>query len=398
MALTLATAALASAAVGAAGTAYAASQGNKASQRIVDAQQQATADQLALQKDIYNNTVQANQPFTSAGYAGLDALLQQLGISTVQGAQSGADYAGYVRDNPDVASEYQRLQSTQEGRDYLQSQGVRSEADFGALHYRTNGKDEGRPLAQTQGTTGGPDLSSLGNRQTYTRPDMVGLPSAPDISAEAYRASPGYEWQLKEGNRALNAYSAARGVGQSSAAIKRSLDYSQGLADQDYQQFVGNALNIWQIDLNRSIAQNNLQNQAFESDRTYGTSVYDADRNYLTNRYDTQTNNLLSLTGIGQSAANNNAYAGSNYANNSGNILQTNANVLSGQYNQQAQNNASAWNNVAGIGQNLLMNYAGGSGGYGVSPINTVSANDNVLQRQQPFTTGNLLRAPQVSF
>jgi len=222
------------------------------------------------------------------------------------------------------------------------------------------------------------------------------LPGAPNLSASLYQTSPGYQWQMKEGNRAINALSAARGLGQSSGAIKSALNYSQGLADQDYQQWVGNELSIWQMSLNQAVSQNNLQNQSFESDRNYGTGVYDADRNYLTNQYNTQTGNLQWLTGLGQSAANNTTNAGLTYAANTGNALQTNANALSAGYNQTAANNSTAWNNIAGIGQNLITSYNGG---------NQVQPGSNVLTSAyqpitgvQPTNPGTLTRAPYVQF
>lgn len=452
MAITLATAALAASAISAGSQIYAAGQANDAANKQIDANNQATQQSLALQKEVYDSTVKANAPFTSAGYDGLDAYMSHIGLGgsgptvgavnaaqpsgvpassryatqsaggspqgpTVQGqaaTQQAPDYAQYVETYPDVAAEFARLQSTPEGRDYLAQQGVNDVNDFGALHYQTNGQSEGRQLNTTAApaSTYGADLSQIGTRptfdprQTYTRPEAVGLPTAPSLSADRYQASPGYEWQLSEGNRAINAQSAARGLGQSSGAIKSALTYSQGLADQDYQQWVGNELNIWQTDINRSIAQNNIQNQNFESDRGYGTSVYDADRafstgqyesdrNYLTDAYNTQTGNLLALTNIGQASANNTAAAGSNYAANSGNILRTSANNLSDAYGQIGATNAGLATSLGGLAGNVLTNLPGGSGP--VTPIPTVSANDNVLRRASvPTSTGTLQRAPYI--
>lgn len=45
---------------------------------------------------------------------------------------------------------------------------------------------------------------------------------------------PGYQFRLQEGQKALNSSLAARGMGESGAALKAAQEYGQGLADQTY--------------------------------------------------------------------------------------------------------------------------------------------------------------------
>ena len=52
---------------------------------------------------------------------------------------------------------------------------------------------------------------------------------------------PGYQFQLQEGQKAIDRQLASQGLGQSGAAIKAATQYSQGLADQTYQD----AYNRW---------------------------------------------------------------------------------------------------------------------------------------------------------
>lgn len=65
---------------------------------------------------------------------------------------------------------------------------------------------------------------------------------APDL--EALQTDPGYQFRLAEGNQALERSLAARGLGQSGAALKAAQRYGQGLADQTYQDFYNRQLGL----------------------------------------------------------------------------------------------------------------------------------------------------------
>ena len=54
---------------------------------------------------------------------------------------------------------------------------------------------------------------------------------------EALQADPGYQFQLQQGNQALERSLAARGLGQSGAALKAAQEYGQGLANQTYNDY-----------------------------------------------------------------------------------------------------------------------------------------------------------------
>lgn len=58
-----------------------------------------------------------------------------------------------------------------------------------------------------------------------------------------YQASDAYKFQLGEGQNAINNAMAARGLGNSGAALKELTKYSQGLASQDAQQYYNNQFN-----------------------------------------------------------------------------------------------------------------------------------------------------------
>ena len=57
-----------------------------------------------------------------------------------------------------------------------------------------------------------------------------------------YQQSPGMQFQLQQGQQALDRAQAASGGRYSGAAMKAGMQFSQGLANQDYQQYVQNQL------------------------------------------------------------------------------------------------------------------------------------------------------------
>ena len=120
---------------------------------------------------------------------------------------------------------------------------------------------------------------------------------------QQFQASPDYQFRLKEGNRNLMAQNAALGIQDSGAAQKALLAYGQNLASGEFNNYA---------------------------------------------------NRLAGLSGVGQTAAQNNSAAGQNFANSYGNLLGANAQNLASSYQQQGMANANMWGNLAGIGAGLI--------------------------------------------
>ena len=73
--------------------------------------------------------------------------------------------------------------------------------------------------------------------------NMQGMQSlAGQQLGQGYQQSPGMQFQMQQGQNALAAQNSAAGGRNSGAAQKDLLQFSQGLANQDYQQYVGNQL------------------------------------------------------------------------------------------------------------------------------------------------------------
>ena len=81
-------------------------------------------------------------------------------------------------------------------------------------------------------TTGG------GTANTATG-DLLGL-NGPDAATTAFgnfHASPGYEWSMDQGLRAVDAGAAAKGLLRSGATLKAEQTFGTGLADQEFTNY-----------------------------------------------------------------------------------------------------------------------------------------------------------------
>lgn len=128
------------------------------------------------------------------------------------------------------------------------------------------------------------------------------------FSMADYQADPGYGFRMQQGNQALDRSAAARGGLLSGRAAKDTLNYSQGLASQEY----GNAYN------------------------RYNTNQ--------TNQY----NRLASTAGLGQTAASTIGNAAQSYGNNAANLITSSGAAQAagqvGSANALTGGLASAWN------------------------------------------------------
>jgi hypothetical protein len=120
----------------------------------------------------------------------------------------------------------------------------------------------------------------------------------------AFFASPDYQFNLGEGQKAIDRSLAARGGALSGASVREGARYASGLASQQYGDY---------------------------------------------------TNRLLTIAGLGSAATSNVAAAGQNMANNNSAAILNNANARASSYMTQAQgvNNAVQ----GGISNYLLQQY-----------------------------------------
>lgn len=203
--------------------------GNDAANKQRDAIVDGNKEAVALAKTQYDQTRADYAPFRELGYDavnganGLRALLglgPQSATSSIAPVSSavGFDANAYLSANPDIGAHWQTLTANQK-RQYPTPQA------FAAYHYDTVGRLEGRPV--------GPASAAGASANPSSAPAAGG-----NGILEALRSTPGYEFQLGEGTRAIESSLAARGLSNSGAAQKALQKYGQGLADQTYGQAV----------------------------------------------------------------------------------------------------------------------------------------------------------------
>lgn len=227
--------------------------GASASNKAAKAQGRAADAAAAVQKEIYQDTSQKFQPYLSAGNLGLQAYMYEMGLGpapsiggaapsietiTTPGASSGPRYT-----NPMLAA----ATGNADTRNSLLA--GQSSGTPGTTQYRVNGKT----------------FATMAEAQAYAGANPTG-----GTAYRGFTETPGYKFQLQQGQDSVNALAGAKGGLNSGATLKALSDYNQGLASQEYG-------------------------------------------NYL--------NRLTGITNMGTSAAANQAAAGQAYATNTGNAL-----------------------------------------------------------------------------
>lgn len=167
-------------------------------------QLQATREQIAAANQNRDYQYSLNAPSISLGDSA-----QGLYAGFLGAGDNATDYGAYVRNNPDILAEYQRVANT----------GEYSDIDaFGRFHYDKYGQGEGRNLPTAGGGSGEQSAAAL----------------------SAFRDSTGYQDLLREGLGATNANAYARGQGDSGATLKALQDRGTSIANQSSQQWLGN--------------------------------------------------------------------------------------------------------------------------------------------------------------
>ena len=119
------------------------------------------------------------------------------------------------------------------------------QAGYGALNilqsiYDPNYTGFDVPGTEAQVTRSGGKWAKLLNLPS-TRATTAGTPDAQYRRVDpmsTFTASPGYQFRLNEGNRAIGASAAARGRVFSGAAVKAAGGYSQGLASEEWNNYI----------------------------------------------------------------------------------------------------------------------------------------------------------------
>ncbi|WP_167309923.1 hypothetical protein [Ralstonia mannitolilytica] len=168
-------------------------------------------------------------------------------------------------------------------------------------------------------------------------------------TAEQAAQTPGYQFTLDQGLKAVQNSAAARGLGTSGAALKGASSYATGLANSTYNDVFSRALNTFNTN--------------------YGSAA-------------NRVNRLNTLVGNGQNAAATNGSLGANAMSSIGDTLMSGANAAAAGRVGSANAIASGLN---GLGSNALLygmmsgpnNAAGSSWGTSFNPNDTTTYFNN---------------------
>ncbi|MES3048082.1 hypothetical protein [Sphingomonas faeni] len=139
---------------------------------------------------------------------------------------------------------------------------------------------------------------------------LLGLGGDPSSAVKTLEATPGYQFAQSEGLNAINANAYASGQGNSGAALKSAMQYSSGLAQQNYNNYAGQLGSVADRGvsaMNGLVSQGNYTTGAINSSTQAGADAASANAAF-------QGNNLASMI-KGVASAGGQAF-GSSYGGN----------------------------------------------------------------------------------
>lgn len=220
---------LIAAGVGGAATIYSANQQGKAAEKGMQVQTAADNRAIELQQQNRTEDIARQEPWRQFGLSALGQLGQLHGFN-VPGAsapnQGGGttqpDFDAFVRNNPDVEDGYQK---------YAAPTGM-SREEWGRAFDRDFGGTDNRDVPMRQvASTPVPNAGQPQGRETQ--------PGGSDPRFAGFFASPDYQFRLSEGTRALNANMATRGLLESGATLRGTMELGQNLASSEYDRWYG---------------------------------------------------------------------------------------------------------------------------------------------------------------
>jgi hypothetical protein len=114
---------------------------------------------------------------------------------------------------------------------------------------QSNAADKAQKQAQAQYQQQRNDLGpyrEAGLPALQAQQALLGLQGQPaaDAAMLQYQKSPGYQWQLDQGLRAVDAGAAAKGMLRSGATLKAEQTFGQGLADTDFSDYYARLMGL----------------------------------------------------------------------------------------------------------------------------------------------------------
>lgn len=149
-------------------------------------------------------------------------------------------------------------------------------------------------------------IGSMYDNSAYNSTDDSYINNATNaLNQTTLEQTPGYQWNLSQGEQAATNSAAARGLANSGAALKGASAYASGLADSTYQNQFNDQLSA------NSAAQSNLTNTFNRQNALlgYGSNAASASANNATNTASLSAQ--AALAGVGASMAGTTSMANS---------------------------------------------------------------------------------------
>lgn len=210
--------------------------GSKATSKAADATAAAADRSADVIEQNYNKSAQALAPWQSQGLQANALINSALGLTPTQPAQSfGQPQATYQpAQQPNAMSQFN--DSMVYGQDYGRGMWENAAGDAGAW-------------------MGGGGFAPMQPQQSYPTAGTVGTQINPQSAFDTFRNSTGYQFRLGQGMNAVNSGWAGKGLLQSGAALKGLNDYGQGMATQEFGNWMGSLGNQQQLGFGAASAQ-----------------------------------------------------------------------------------------------------------------------------------------------
>ena len=208
---------------------------SNAAGKAADAQVEAANRAAETQLEMYYDAKDTMAPWRDTGQNALALLAKELGLGGRGGAPGGAGSAGATR-MPSVktitgdAPNRGIYETTNGFFNVIGSNGT----------FKTREDAEARiaAMAPKSYEVGGKTFANMAEAQAYARSQATTMPGtagkAGDPYQTAFTSSPGYQFQLSEGNKAIERQMAASGLSGSGAMGRSLVSFGQGVAAQDY--------------------------------------------------------------------------------------------------------------------------------------------------------------------
>lgn len=179
---------------------------------------------------------------------------------------------------------------------------AQAEASQNAINQLNASKSEGLGYLAPYNESGKLGLGPLTGLLTGNQYDpKTGESTAltPEQRLNLFQSSPGYQFQLSEGQKAIQNSQAARGNLLSGGAVKELQQYGQGLASQDYGNYINQLMGLTNIGQN---AANSSANTAIGAGTQIANTMQDAgnaEAQGLLNQGNIYGNMISQLGGLG---------------------------------------------------------------------------------------------------